>query len=227
MAAHRHDRESGRSRRPSNSCPPLENHTDLTPLKGREALVLVDEQNLSISARQLGYLLQYHLLARRIRNTARKPQLHVFIASQARDQKAERSFRRSGYVVHTKVIRHGSFGRRDSNIDNLFSYWTGIWTTRGGCEVMVLASGDYGLAGELAEAVRKQPDGGSREIMTLSLPGSTAQDLDARVNGNIAANMEIGLDLLRPNIHSNHRLFARALGNRRAFHLGRNVNCSY
>jgi hypothetical protein len=60
----------------------LEKKTILTAIKGRKALVLLDEQNLSITARNHGFVLQYDLLARHTRKAARAAKLHIFIAAE-------------------------------------------------------------------------------------------------------------------------------------------------
>jgi len=180
----------------------LERTTDLMPIQGRKVLVLLDEQNLSIGARQLGYRLRYGLLAKRIRSAAGSAEMHLFTASGHSNRRSAQHFFALGYIVHTKTVRRirlpdGSCGW-DSNIDNLCAFWAGIHAVKAVCDVIVLASGDYGLAGELAQAIRAYRGRQSVQIMTLSLPGSTAQDLDAHSNPHIAANLEIGLDVLTP-----------------------------
>jgi len=179
----------------------LENITDLSAIRARRVLVLLDEQNLSISARNLGWELDYRLLAELIRSTARGAELHLFTAADAHDHHTARRFQQLGYVAHVKTIRHvylpGGRHRSDSNVDNLFSFRAGLLTARTTCETVVLGSGDYGLAGELAGAITDRDTDRTLAITTLSLPGSTARDLDARKNPFITANLEIGLDVLK------------------------------
>ena len=177
----------------------LEDATDLSALKDRRVLVLLDEQNLSIGAERFGYDLRYDLLAERIQSVAHTSELHLFTAAKQTRVQLARQFQRLGYLVHVKDIRHIRLPngrlRTDSNVDNLFSFWAGLLAPEA-ADTILLGSGDYGLAGELAAAIRQRRE--SLTVMTLSLPGSTAQDLDARLNPSIAANLEIGLDLLRP-----------------------------
>ena len=176
--------------------------TNLKAIRDKKVLILLDEQNLSIAARQLGFDLDFRQLADRIHNITTQAQLHLFAASCSQDQTATDWFEAAGYRVHIKVVRYRKDEkgriRCDTNIDNLFAFWAGIKGPSTNCEAIVLASGDYGLAGELAQAIRRQPRRCPVEIMTLSLPGSTAQGLNARRNGHITANMEVGQDVLRP-----------------------------
>ena len=115
-------------------------------------------------------------------------------------QRTEHRFKVLGYIPHVKTIRRKTLpdGTRlcDSNIDNLFSFWVGLHARRTSSEVIVLGSGDYGLAGELAEAIHNRHRRRRLHIMTLSLPGSTSQALNASTNSHIEANLEVGQDLL-------------------------------
>lgn len=202
-------------------CGILEGTTDLAAIGGRQVLALLDEQNLSITAYNLGYVLQYNLMAEQIHAVADSAELHIFTATERHDRTTKQRFEKFGYILHTKTVRYTCLpdgGQRfDCNVDNLFAFWAGLLVTKNFHEVLVLASGDYGLAGELSEAIGNQHPNESIQIMTLSLPGSTAQDLDAHKNQNIAANLEIGLDLLKQLGPSDHQSPARALSSYRMF----------
>jgi hypothetical protein len=180
----------------------LEKTTDLARIRARKVVFLLDEQNLSVTAKKLGYTVQYDQLARHIRANAREAELRIFIATDRRDQTTVRRLKKLGYKVHVKTIRYKLLPNgeqcRDCNIDNLFAFWAGCCTLRNGHDVIVLGSGDYGLSGEISQAMCSLFGKRATEIMTLSLPGSTAQGLDASRNKSISANLEIGLDLLRP-----------------------------
>lgn len=187
----------------------LERETDLSAIRARRALVLLDEQNLSIGARNLGYELQYDMLADQIRSTAKTVDLHVFTAVEPHDGKGARRFEHLGYAVHAKTMRHVRLPdgrvRHDTNVDNLFAFWAGLFAAKTRYGVIVLGSGDYGLSGELSQAIKDRLADRRVDVMTLTLPGSTAQDLDARRNPNITANLEIGLDVLKPRVRQANR----------------------
>jgi hypothetical protein len=147
-------------------------------------------------------MLQYDLLAKRIRSIASSARLHIFIAAKANDEKRRKHFARIGYIVHIKTIRRKYSDNRfglDRNVDNLFAFWAGLIARRNRYDTLILASGDYGLSGEISEAICKLrgPDNKLR-IMSLSVSGSTSNGLTARWNPYITANLKIGLDLLRP-----------------------------
>jgi len=212
-------------------CGILEGTTDLAAIRGRQVLALLDEQNLSITAYNLGYVLQYNLLAEQIHAVADSAELHIFTATEHHDRNTKQRFEKFGYIVHTKTIRYTCLpdgGQRcDCNVDNLFAFWAGLLVTKNFHEMLVLASGDYGLAGELSKAIGNQHPNESIQIMTLSLPSSTAQDLDASKNKDIAANLEIGLDLLKPLPSSVRYSPTRALDGYRAFRPGNFANPNF
>lgn len=179
----------------------LEKSTKLSHIRNKRILALVDEQNLSISAKKLGFRFQYDLLSEKLKKTAKRARLHIFIASESLGAPNKKRFETIGYTTHVKIIRDlplaGGRFLSDSNIDNLFAFWAGIFCKRNSYDVLIMASGDFGLSGELARAIRLQETKKRIQVMTLSLPGSTAQDLDARINPDITANLEIGLDVLQ------------------------------
>ena len=150
----------------------LEGQTDLTAICDKKVLVLLDEQNLSFTAKDLGFLLQYHQLAKRLRSAAAGAELHLFTATDTCDQAARHQFEKAGYRVYLKTIRRlpprNGRKRHDSNIDNIFSFWTGNFVKETTCDVVVLGSGDYGLAGELAQAICQRRKRQPVLIMTLS-----------------------------------------------------------
>jgi len=180
----------------------LEPATVLEDLRGQTVLTFLDEQNLSKGARNHGLELDYRLLAERIRGAAKRVRLHLFTASADPDSPDVGMLRKHGYLVHTRaareVRRSDGLIKPDINIDSLLAFWVGQLAVKTKAQVILLGSGDYALVGVLAAAIQVSRNGRGIAVMTLSLPGSTAQDLDARVNPHISANLEIGRDVLRP-----------------------------
>jgi len=187
----------------------LEQATDLASLKGKRIIVMLDEQNVSKGAEQLGLRMRYDLLAERVHAAAATAKLHVFLAARPGASDRVSEFERLGFIAHAKVVRYirpnGRGSIRDANIDNLFSFWLGWLVRTTPVDMVVIGSGDYGLSGELAKEIRMLRSRRPIGVATLSLPGSTAQDLDARHNLNIRVNLEIGLDVLDPMVQFDQR----------------------
>lgn len=180
----------------------LEKTTQLSAISKRKVLVLIDEQNLTRGVLDHNFMLQYDLLAEQIRSIASSAKLHIFIAAKANDGKRRKHFARTGYIVHIKTIRRKCSDNQlqwDHNVDNLFAFWAGLIARRNRYDTLILASGDYGLSGEISEAIcQLRGPGNKLQIMSLSVTGSTSSGLETRWNPYIANNLKIGLDLLRP-----------------------------
>jgi len=180
----------------------LERTTQLSAIANNKVLVLIDEQNLTRGVLDHNFMLQYDLLAEQIHSSAKSAKLHIFIADNTNYGKRRKHFARLGYIVHTKTIRPKISKNRygwDRNVDNLFAFWAGLIARRNRYDTLILASGDYGLSGEISEAICKLRGPSNKlQIMSLSVSGSTSSGLKARWNPYIAANLKIGLDLLKP-----------------------------
>jgi hypothetical protein len=173
----------------------------LAALAGRKVLVLADVENLSYGARDLGYKISYRTLADRLRAASRACALHAFFSREAGDEARAHYFEARGWVAHQRdiqVVRTCRGAERLSNSDNLILFTAGVLVSRSDAEAVVVASGDGTLVCELAAAIRALPR--RRQVITLSLAGSTSWRLDAAKNPDIAANIEIGRDcLFRPS----------------------------
>lgn len=171
------------------------------PIAGKRLLVLADVENLTYSARNhLNCKLSYRGLAERMNGVARSCSLHAFFSRPPTEEdRWSRYFEERGWVPHPRDIVTVKTCRgleRQANSDNLILFTAGLLASRSSAEVIVIASGDGNLACDLANAITELPK--SRQVVTLSLAGSTAARLDARSNRTIAANIEIGRDCLRP-----------------------------
>jgi hypothetical protein len=168
-------------------------------IRGRSITVLADLENLLYSARQLGYLLSLPGLARWLRESTCRCVLHGFLSIEP-DQVDEvlLSLNADDWTIHVnpiEVIRTHKGLERQANADSQMLLWAGhlAGRTPDGA-VLVVATGDGSLGNSIARFAHdlKNP----REVVTLSLAGSTSQRLEAARNPLIAANLEIGLDLL-------------------------------
>ena len=152
-----------------------------------ESMAIRDVENLTISARGLGYELNYSGLAQRLASATRMLQLHATLSIEPGDTIDTRHMTQSGYAVHTRFIERLADGSKVANSDNVFAFQAGLLVSRAQADVVILGSGD---------AIRALP--AKRSVWTLSVPGSTSARLDCRRNRSIAANIEIGSDVLVP-----------------------------
>lgn len=171
----------------------------MTPIQGRTVLVLADMENLALSARDLGYKLSRGALATKLRIAAKWCSLHAFFSRDPGDEAAVRYFASRGWITHPydiRVCRTCRGTQRFANSDNWLLFWSGALRSDSDAEVVVVATGDGALACDLARAISKLSK--PKKVATLSLAGSTSKRLDAEQNGDIEANIEIGLDCLLP-----------------------------
>ncbi len=166
----------------------------LTGLRGRNVLAIFDVENLTISARKMGYELDYTALARCLSAEVRAVQLHAALSVEPGDTLDSDHMIQSGFTVHTRVIERLRDGSKAANSDNIFAFQAGLLASRARADVVILGSGDGQLVCDLANAIRALPT--QRAVWTLSIPGATSARLDCRRNRSIATNVEIGRDVL-------------------------------
>ena len=167
-------------------------------LRGRRLLVLVDDENLRYSARDHDLKLSYTTLARTLQRISRDCSLHTFFSRSGSDKRRSKYFALAGWTVHTNNIEsiHAARGtKHPANCDNFLLFTSGILASRSQAEVIVIASGDGDLGCDLAAAVHQLPK--KRTVVTMSIAGSTSQRLNAAHNPHIAANIELGMDMMR------------------------------
>lgn len=173
----------------------------LTAIEGRRVLVLADVENLSCSARDLGFRLSYGTLGQTLRRASESCHLHAFFSRRPGDDRRVRYFASRGWVPHPwdiQTVRVRGEMRAMANSDNQMLFFGGVLFNGSDAEVIVVASGDGSLVCDLARAVAIIDLG--RTVVTMSLAGSTSRRLDAQANPDISANIEIGRDCLRDTV---------------------------
>jgi hypothetical protein len=168
-------------------------------VQGREVLLLADIENLDGGARDLGCKMRYESLTQAFRQAATRCAFHAFFTLSRENEQGARNLPALGWSVHARpmeVVRTHRGLERRTNSDNLILFHAGALVTRSTAEVVVIASGDGNLASDLAREVVALPK--KRLVLTMSLAGSTSWRLDARTNGHIAGNIEVGRDCLCP-----------------------------
>jgi uncharacterized LabA/DUF88 family protein len=186
-------------RRNFRSQPVIERQTKpLSAIQGRKILVLADVENLIYSSRDLGYTVSFSRLTKILLKNSITVALHAFFSRETVNDWRIDYFRRTGWTVHTREIQNVQTHRgaeRRANCDNLLLFTAGLLASRSNADTIAIASGDGDLVCSLIEGLQNLPK--PREVVTMSLAGSTSWRLDATKNPNIRANIEIGLDCLK------------------------------
>jgi hypothetical protein len=160
-------------------------------------LVIADDENLRYSARDHGCKLSYSILAETLQKVSRACSLHTFFSCSDGDHRRSTYFSLAGWTVHTRTIEtvrtaHGI--KSLANCDNFLLFTAGMLASRSQADTIVIASGDGDLGCTLAEAIHELPK--KRTVVTMSIAGSTSSRLNADYNPHIAANIEIGMDMM-------------------------------
>jgi hypothetical protein len=168
-------------------------------LHGRHVLVLCDVDNLSLGARDLGYKVSYGRLAELLHRSSQSCRLHAFFPGSWGDLRRIEYFRARGWTAHVKeieIVQTHQGQMRLTNSDSLILLWAGWLAGQSLADLVVLATGDGSLVCETARFL-----GGCspfRQVVTLSLVGSTSCRVDANRNPYVWANLALGKDALRP-----------------------------
>jgi hypothetical protein len=173
----------------------------LDNMRGKDVLVLADIENLSYGAKhQMGFKISYRTLIHQLTDVSRSCSAHAFFSRHAGGEDHwSRYFIERGWISHARdieMIRTCRGVHKYANSDNHILFMAGLLVSRHSADVIAIASGDGTLVCDLTNAIKDLPK--PRQIITLSLAGSTSLRLDASRNGKIAANIEIGRDCLRP-----------------------------
>jgi hypothetical protein len=178
----------------------LEDETGpLDGLWGKPTLVVADAENITLSAKNLGYTVSFYRLAKKLQRASEQCSFHAFFSSPPGSDRKAKSFQQNGWIPHARPIErvytyHGRKSR--ANSDNAILFGTASLVARGSFETVIIGSGDGDLVTDLARFLSDLQPG--VQVMTLSLPGSTSARVDSKKNCFIARNMEIGVDALRP-----------------------------
>lgn len=171
----------------------------LEEFAGSRLVVLGDTENLTYSARDLGYKVSYRSLAALLLGITHSCSLYAFFSREPHEDRRVEYFVQRGWTPYPNdihVVDTCKGRQRRANCDNFLLFHAGRLVSRSNADVVCIASGDGALAGDLARAMRTLPK--PRKIVTLSIAGSTSYHLNAAENPFIDANLELGLDCLIP-----------------------------
>ncbi len=189
-------------------------HFDITPetgpldvLAGRDVLMVVDAENWRFSAHQLGYSIDIAKLTGILMKTCSSLARYAVFSAE-NDSPLWRSWdqrlRRAGYRVlvnPVELVWTHEGNKREANADAALLFTAGHIIGHSRAEVICVGSGDGHLAHSLAKAlavINRTCGTKDRQVVTLSLAGSTSGRLRANNNPYIDANLEIGRDALVP-----------------------------
>ena len=148
--------------------------TDLSALRGRRLIALVDCENLAQEPTQ-GLWMDFRALAHALTRNARSAQLHAFYTEEGgRSARWGAYFRDRGYICHPHPVEfvHGRL-RANSDPDLLFN--AGRLLPGCGADTLLVASGDGDLVSDIARLAR-QCDSHMTTI-ALGLPGKVSSRL--------------------------------------------------
>ena len=164
-------------------------------------LVLLDAENLIISASALGFALEFSSLRNAICGLERRSgvDFHAFYTKGAGDTALSGVLERHGWSAHPRPPIRRTFGpgpRLNRNADNWFAFGAAHLLASGKYGCAVLGTGDGLLGLDVARCIRAAVPS-CKTVATLSVAGSTSSLLDARKTPEIDVNLAVGRDALR------------------------------
>lgn len=165
------------------------------------ALIVLDLENLMLSARDLGMAIDFAALRAALLGPATGTAVvcHAVYTGGDADNRLAEVLAAMGWHVTVRppiVAGPAQRPRRHCNSDTWFAFIVADLVRREDAGAVVLGTGDGQLGLDLARCLRALVPG-CAQVMTLSLPGSTSHLLDSRRSHEIDRNLEIGRDVLQ------------------------------
>jgi uncharacterized LabA/DUF88 family protein len=221
FAAHEHRRTSAFGR-PTHRKPghraTLPVTTDLSALKRHRVLVIVDEDNLRISMQNRGRKLSYRRLLDRVQSVADEVFPLAVLTAPPNDTQREQYLQSRGWSTLTvlqETVRTWNGTRTMANADMDICFEAGRAALNWGGDVVVIGSGDGDLSTAIARGLKRAVPG--KKVFTLSVPGCSSHRLLDRKD-LFDGNLQIGLDLTRPNGGSQHSILPMPRKHRTSSH---------
>ena len=209
FAAHEHRRTSAFGR-PTHRKPghrhTLPATTDLSALKRRRVLVIVDEDNLRISMQNRGRKLSYRRLLDRVQSVADEVLPLAVLTAPPNDTQREHYLQSRGWstlTVPQETVRTWNGIRTMANADMDICFEAGRAALNWGGDAVVIGSGDGDLSTAIARGLKRAVPG--KKVFTLSVPGCSSRRLLDRKD-LFDGSLQIGLDLTRPRAGWQHNV---------------------
>lgn len=178
--------------------------TDLSGLKHRRVLVIVDEDNLRISMQNRRRILSYRRLLDRVQSVADEVLPLAVLTAPPNDTQREQYLQSRGWstlTVPQETVRTWNGTRTMANADMDICFEAGRAALNWAGDAVVIGSGDGDLSTAIARGLRRALPG--RKIFTLSVPGCASRRLLERTD-LFDGSLQIGLDLTRPKAGCPH-----------------------
>jgi hypothetical protein len=188
-------------RPPRHSC--LPQTTDLSPLKGRRVLTVLDEDNLRISMRQYNLPLSYRRLLGRLHDETQLVFPLAVITAAEGDHRRGTSLANSGWsviVVPRETVFTSAGPQLKANADFDLAFELGHLVNPRQFDTVLLGTGDGDLAVAIGRGIRRNCP--HLHLFTLSVPGSASARLRTRAD-LFDGNILVGRDLIHTARHQN------------------------
>ena len=167
-------------------------------LRDKRIVGVLDIENMSIGARDLGRAISYEALQLLLSDMTNSLDLHACFSKEPNDNWSEHECRRGGYKPHArdivKVMTPNGV-RRFANSDLRMAFTAGRILRQRAFDVVLFGTGDGDLGCELASAARTSL---GRQVLigTMSTPGCLSRRLQISTNPEIDFNIVLGADCL-------------------------------
>jgi hypothetical protein len=175
--------------------PTLPRETKLTFSTGR-VLAILDDDNVRISLRKLGFALSYRTLRARLSESA--PEVDAWVALSDNDGAVARGRyleQRDWKVVQVprQTVLHRGVPTVKANVDHELAFLAGRLSAKDSFDIVLLGTGDGDLAVAVARCLREYT---TASIVTLSVPGCSSHRLTDPVL--FSERLFVGRDLVVP-----------------------------
>lgn len=187
----------------------LPSETSLKTLVNRRVLCIMDDDNLRIGLRAIGFALSYRTLRTRLAELTSVLDSWVVLSA------ADGAVARGRYLeqrdwqavqVPRQVVLHRGVPTVKGNVDHELAFLTGRLSMASPFDVVLLGTGDGDLAVSVARCLREYT---SAEVVTLSVPGCSSDRLSDV--GLFAGRLLVGRDLVVNRAAPGRRAIVRSV----------------
>lgn len=171
--------------------------TDLSLLKNKRVLLIVDDDNLRISCEREGFRFSYAMAMEKIGRAARQLIAWSFITPVQGDRRRTEYLQERGInVFHTyrETVTTAKGVEVKANADNDLIFETAMLVQKGDYDMVCIGTGDADLGLTIVKGIKRHYP--KLETVTLSVQSTTGRRLHQDQTQWVKANIFIGQDLL-------------------------------